>query len=38
MNSDAWPSLPFQEWKQTCATLHMWTQIVGKSASFRLRG
>jgi hypothetical protein len=27
---DAWPSLPFNEWKDTCATLHMWTQIVGK--------
>ncbi|HYK22735.1 MAG TPA: DUF5996 family protein [Pyrinomonadaceae bacterium] len=28
--SDAWPSLPLEEWKDTCATLHMWTQIVGK--------
>lgn len=28
--SNAWPSLSFQEWKDTCATLHMWTQIVGK--------
>ena len=26
----AWPALPFAEWKDTCATLHMWTQIVGK--------
>jgi hypothetical protein len=26
----AWPSVPFQEWADTCATLHMWTQIVGK--------
>jgi hypothetical protein len=25
-----WPALPFAEWKDTCATLHMWTQIVGK--------
>jgi hypothetical protein len=25
-----WPPLPFAEWKDTCATLHMWTQIVGK--------
>jgi hypothetical protein len=25
-----WPSLPYEEWKDTCATLHMWTQIVGK--------
>jgi hypothetical protein len=28
--SDPWPSLPLEEWKDTCATLHMWTQIVGK--------
>src|SRR5215831_10225546 len=27
---DIWPALPFPEWKETCATLHMWTQIVGK--------
>jgi hypothetical protein len=26
----AWPSLSFADWKDTCATLHMWTQIVGK--------
>lgn len=25
-----WPSLPLDEWKDTYATLHMWTQIVGK--------
>jgi hypothetical protein len=25
-----WPSLPLEEWKDTYATLHMWTQIVGK--------
>jgi hypothetical protein len=25
-----WPELPFAEWNETCATLHMWTQIVGK--------
>lgn len=30
LRSDLWPSLPFQEWKDTYATLHMWTQIVGK--------
>jgi len=28
--SEAWPSLPFADWKDTCATLHMWTQVVGK--------
>ncbi|HXT86126.1 MAG TPA: DUF5996 family protein [Verrucomicrobiae bacterium] len=26
----AWPSLPLAEWESTRATLHMWTQIVGK--------
>ena len=29
-SSDAWPSLPLEAWSETCATLHMWTQIVGK--------
>ena len=27
---DAWPALPLAEWKETCDTLHMWTQVVGK--------
>jgi len=27
---EAWPALPLESWKDTCATLHMWTQIVGK--------
>ncbi|HEX7958532.1 MAG TPA: DUF5996 family protein [Terriglobales bacterium] len=27
---ECWPALPFNSWKDTCATLHMWTQIVGK--------
>jgi hypothetical protein len=27
---EPWPSLPLAEWQDTCATLHMWTQIVGK--------
>src|SRR5215813_9634378 len=26
-----WPNLPFIEWQETCETLHMWTQIVGKA-------
>jgi hypothetical protein len=26
----SWPELPFEAWKDTCATLHLWTQIVGK--------
>jgi len=25
-----WPALPYAEWSDTCETLHMWTQIVGK--------
>ncbi len=28
--TERWPALPFAEWKDTYATLHMWTQIVGK--------
>jgi Family of unknown function (DUF5996) len=28
--ADPWPSLPFEAWRDTCATLHMWTQVVGK--------
>jgi hypothetical protein len=27
---EAWPALPLDEWRDTCATLHMWTQVVGK--------
>lgn len=27
---ECWPELPLQAWKDTYATLHMWTQIVGK--------
>ncbi len=26
----AWPPLPYDAWRDTYATLHMWTQIVGK--------
>jgi hypothetical protein len=25
-----WPELPYVAWKDTCATLQLWTQIVGK--------
>jgi Family of unknown function (DUF5996) len=28
--SESWPPLPLEQWKDTCATVHMWTQIVGK--------
>lgn len=30
MTRSAWPPLPLAEWQDTYATLHMWTQIVGK--------
>jgi hypothetical protein len=29
---DLWPALPYEAWKDTYATLHMWTQVVGKVA------
>jgi Family of unknown function (DUF5996) len=31
----AWPALPLEAWADSCATLHLWTQIIGK---IRLRG
>jgi hypothetical protein len=27
---DFWPALPLEEWQDTYATLHMWTQVAGK--------
>ncbi|HKM48056.1 MAG TPA: DUF5996 family protein [Terriglobales bacterium] len=27
---ECWPTLPLDSWKDTYATLHMWTQMVGK--------
>ena len=29
-NVEEWPDLPLDAWQDTYATLHMWTQIVGK--------
>ena len=29
-SSDRWPELPYAAWKDTCQTLQLWTQIVGK--------
>ena len=26
-----WPELAWDEWKDTATTLHMWTQMVGKT-------
>ncbi|MEO7433494.1 MAG: DUF5996 family protein [Dokdonella sp.] len=28
---DRWPALPLDEWRDTCETLQLWTQIVGKT-------
>ena len=30
MNNTSWPELILEEWQDTLATLHMWTQVVGK--------
>lgn len=30
--TDRWPALPYAGWEPTFATLHMWTQVVGKIA------
>jgi hypothetical protein len=32
INPDRWPALPYEGWKDTYATLHMWMQVVGKVA------
>ncbi len=32
MSNEIWPPLPYEEWKDTYATLHRWMQIVGKVA------
>ena len=29
---ESWPALPYEAWKDTYATLHMWSQVVGKIA------
>src|SRR5437879_11477156 len=29
-DTDVWPSLPLEAWRDTYATLHMWTQVIGK--------
>ena len=35
MTLEPWPALPYNAWKDTYATLHMWSQIVGKIALAR---
>jgi hypothetical protein len=32
MTEELWPALPYEAWNATYATLHMWTQVVGKIA------
>ena len=29
---EVWPALPYEAWHETYATLHMWSQVVGKVA------
>jgi hypothetical protein len=29
-NHEVWPALPYPAWADTCTTLHLWMQIVGK--------
>jgi Family of unknown function (DUF5996) len=29
-DKNPWPALAYADWQDTCATLHLWTQIVGK--------
>src|SRR5437660_11142112 len=29
-STDRWPELVLEDWQDTLATVHMWTQIVGK--------
>jgi hypothetical protein len=29
---EIWPELPYEAWHETYATLHLWTQVVGKVA------
>ena len=28
--TEKWPDIPFEPWKDSCTTLHLWMQIVGK--------
>lgn len=29
-NYNAWPALPLAQWRETCETVHMYSQIIGK--------
>jgi len=28
--AEVWPPLPYEDWQDSCTTLHLWTQIIGK--------
>lgn len=30
VNSEQWPELSLEQWQDTCETVHLWSQIVGK--------
>lgn len=30
VDENRWPRLAYADWQDTCATLHLWTQVVGK--------
>lgn len=30
MDQNGWPALPYDDWRDTCSTLHMYTQVIGK--------
>src|SRR3954463_704107 len=30
MTTETWPALPYESWRETATTLHLWTQIIGK--------
>src|SRR5438445_7933604 len=30
MSLETWPALPYEDWRDTLATLHMYSQVVGK--------
>lgn len=30
LDSPVWPDIPYEGWRETCAALHLWAQVVGK--------
>ena len=29
-DNNPWPALAYADWQDTCGTLHLWTQVIGK--------